>query len=155
MQIINKHVLKTFCWWFETQLFTLCQTFLYSSHAVNWGWSLAPLLSGLHFPQGCLRALMLVSHRSQSPWLRGQRLGLKVRGEPGSSRCQNTSQLSPLFPQLRRSRSSWRRPLLESDREMMERKCVSSHENGHFTCASLFGTLPTIYIKKLLLTAQL
>lgn len=62
------------------------------------------------------RASMSVSHRSQSPWPRGQRLVLKGRVEPESSRCRNTSQLSPGFPPLLHSRLSWLRPPLETEK---------------------------------------
>lgn len=64
------------------------------------------LLSSRHLPDNSFRALMSVSHRSQSLLLQGQGLVLKGREEPENSRCQSTFQLSPLCPLLLHSRLS-------------------------------------------------
>lgn len=81
-------------------------------------WNLTPsLLSSLLLPDCCLRASRSLSRSSQSPWLRGQHLEPKGREEPGSSRCQNTSRLFPLFPLLLHSRLNSQRPPLQTTRD--------------------------------------
>ncbi len=86
------------------------------------------VLSNLHSSDSCFTALMSVSRWSQSPWPRGQCLGLKGRGEPGSSRSQNTSQLSPPFLPPQHSRLCWLHPPLGTERETrtVKRKCEST-----------------------------
>lgn len=111
-----KNYISSCPWKLQTALHIMSK-FLHWTSALRWGWNFTPfLLSSLKMPDDCFRALTLVSHRSRSPWLRGQCLEPKAQEESGSSRCQNTCQLSLLFLLLQHSRLDWLHPLLETDR---------------------------------------